>query len=343
VFTVVRPLPVAEFLFDNAGDPGIDSSGHGNNLDVVGTARTYVDPTRGNVLFLDNPGDDCQPHELSYLAFMPGKDGSLMNSIPTGNSPYTIAAWIFPIGHQENGIIGWGNYGNNNEVTSLQTEGWSQLLQVWWSRDLRTDVGIFKDKWSHVACTYNGTYRACFWNGEEKGHDWPQPHNARSENFHVGHTHHNMYFDGYMDDVRVFDVAITKDHMAQLALLPGASMMFVTALSMTKDAFFGALVMNDDLPDHIAAGAGALFGLFGLVTLMCIACTFPQVNGGGSVAPAAAQCQKQATATKMERQSPHASAGETFMLSGERFVMVALPCPIPDASTGSVIKDACRM
>jgi hypothetical protein len=85
---------------------------------------------------------------LSYLAFVPGKDGSLMNSIPTGNSPYIIAAWIFPIGHQENGIIGaWGNYGNNNKVTSLQTEGWSQLLQVWWSRGLRTDVGIFKDKW----------------------------------------------------------------------------------------------------------------------------------------------------------------------------------------------------
>jgi hypothetical protein len=208
-----RPQPVAEYLFEESTQPGLDTSGHGNELNSIGAVRTNWDPIRGKVLFCDGDG--------SYLTFVPANEGDgLSASIPTENSPYTLSAWIFPKASQENGIIGWGHYGENGAVTSLQTQGVASILNVWWSNDLAIDVGLYKDKWSHVACTFNGTSRACFWNGEEKGRDLPNPHSARSEYLHVCHTHHAEYFNGYLDDVRVFDVAITQEHIAQLAAPP---------------------------------------------------------------------------------------------------------------------------
>jgi hypothetical protein len=208
-----RPMPVAEFLFNDPSQPGKDTSGHGNELTAVGTARTDFNKARGKVLFCDGKG--------SYLKFVPAHEGdSLSESIPTGNSPYTMSAWIYPTVWAENGIIGWGHYGETGHVTALQTRANEHILNVWWNNDLSINVGDYKEKWSHVACTFNGTSRACFWNGKVRGRDSPDPHSAKSEYFHVGHTHHGEYFNGYMDDVRVYDVAITPEHIAELATPP---------------------------------------------------------------------------------------------------------------------------
>jgi hypothetical protein len=268
-----RPRAVAEYLFENATEPGLDSSGRGNGLDVVGTARTHFDPIRGNVLFCDNVGEHVDPGSVSYLSFIPDKDRrsseQLSDSIPTGNSPYTLAAWILPRSERENGILGWGHYGSKDQSTSMQTQGYTKLMNVWWSKDLTIQVGKYEEKWSHVACTFNGTSRACFWNGEEKGRDFPEPHHSQSEFFHVGHTHHGAYFDGFLDDVRVFDVAITNEHIAFLAERP-----FAAPVPVEKKE------SSVSLHDVIATAAGVLLVLLGLNTLKLAARAHAKVGGG---------------------------------------------------------------
>ena len=67
------PRPVAEFLFENDLHPGMDTSMHGNYLEVVGTARTHIDPIRGSVLFCDNPDHRAGAANHSYLACVPDK------------------------------------------------------------------------------------------------------------------------------------------------------------------------------------------------------------------------------------------------------------------------------
>jgi hypothetical protein len=201
--------PIAEFLFNDRLQPGIDSSRHGNDLSVVGAARTAIDKDRGNVLFCDG--------KESYLEFVAGKNEGLSKSIPIGNDPYSISVWIFPTENRENGIIGWGNYGETGETTALQTQGSHDIMHVWWGNDLKVNVGSYKDVWSHLACTFDGTSRACFWNGKEMGRDTPRPHSAKSQHLHLGHTHHGVYFSGLLDDVRLYDVALAKEHVVQLA------------------------------------------------------------------------------------------------------------------------------
>ena len=47
-------------------------------------------------------------------------------SIPVGNSPYTIEAWVKPTAAVYDGIAGWGGYGSTNAVNAFRLTGTTQ-------------------------------------------------------------------------------------------------------------------------------------------------------------------------------------------------------------------------
>jgi len=130
-------------------------------------------------------------------------------TIPVGNSNYTLEAWVKPnTVSGANGIVGWGNWGGGNQVNALRFNGPTQIINYWWGNDLVVNIQNALDgNWHHVAATFDGTTRAIYWDGVLKGSDHPGGHNVTiSTNMNIAATNSGEYFDGAIDEVRIWSV-----------------------------------------------------------------------------------------------------------------------------------------
>ncbi len=138
-------------------------------------------------------------------------------NIPVGNSPYTIEAWIKPNGAPANlGIIGWGTYGSTNQVNAFRLDNSGGIFNYWWGNDLYvapTGFNLYDGSWHHLAATYDGITRAIYVDGVMKNSDAPTGLNVSgTSNLAIGLTAPslNEYFNGSMDEVRVWNYARTQ-------------------------------------------------------------------------------------------------------------------------------------
>ena len=130
-------------------------------------------------------------------------------TIPVGNSNYTLEAWVKPnTVWGANGIVGWGSWGSGNQVNALRFNGPTQLINYWWGNDLYVTIPNALDgNWHHVAATFDGTTRSIYWDGVLKGSDHPGGHNVTySDNLNIAATNNGEYFDGAIDEVRIWSV-----------------------------------------------------------------------------------------------------------------------------------------
>jgi hypothetical protein len=138
------------------------------------------------------------------------------NTLPLGDSPYTIEAWIYPTIMGTNGIIGWGNYGGSFEVNALRLTA-KGLDNYWWGDDLVARTPNLAGNWHHVAATYDGTTRSLYLDGALIGQDNPSPHAVPySTNGTVGVTYGTEYFIGLLDEVAVYATALTARQIANV-------------------------------------------------------------------------------------------------------------------------------
>ena len=159
-----------------------------------------------------------------YVTVAPG------NSLPIGNSSYTLEAWIKPASMGIYGIVGYGTYGIGPQVNAfrLSPNNGGELINYWWGPDLIVPTGNLADgQWHHVAATYDGTTRIIYVDGVVKGSDVPGVAHAvpNANNVTIAKTAGTEYFRGSMDEVRIWSVARTA---AQLSTtkgigLPGGS------------------------------------------------------------------------------------------------------------------------
>ena len=136
------------------------------------------------------------------------------NQAPVGNHTYTLEAWIKPNYMGILGIISYGNFGTNNQVNAfrLGTEGY--LINYWWGNDLIVTVGNIANTWHHVAATFDGVTRTIYLDGVEIGHDTPSGMNVpNSTNLTIGSSNNSEYFDGEIDEVRMWTVARTESEI----------------------------------------------------------------------------------------------------------------------------------
>ncbi len=146
--------------------------------------------------------------------------------IPTGNMPYTIAAWFKVDAFSgAQGIVGWGNWGTTNQVNALRLQqdvcGGSNLgvRNYWQSNDLGactsyTAVG----GWSHLAATFDGVTRIIYLNGTQIASDTPSGHNVpNSSNFRIGSTNNGEYFNGTIDEVKIYNRSLSVSEIQTLA------------------------------------------------------------------------------------------------------------------------------
>ena len=97
-------------------------------------------------------------------------DFTSVTQVPIGNENYTISVWFSgdstPFG---DGLIGWGNYGNSNEVNALRMAGTFQLLNYWWANDLYAPFDYSANTWYNAVMTYTPGAITLYVNGVSQG------------------------------------------------------------------------------------------------------------------------------------------------------------------------------
>ena len=195
---------VAYWPFNDTGTLGNDPVG-GTVLTATGATFTASGKFGGGVAF------------SGTTQFLSGT----VNNLPIGNSNYTQSAWIKPNVLGRQGIVGWGNYGGTRQVNALRTvDSGSGFSHYWWGADLDApglSPALNNGSWHHVATTFDGTTRRIYLNGVQVAQDTPGSNGATAANFRIGCTNNTEYFNGSIDDVALYNNALSASEVQFLA------------------------------------------------------------------------------------------------------------------------------
>ena len=222
---------VGYWNFNNPGNVG--QAQVSDNLETVGNAAYILTGKYDGGLQLDGAGD--------YLRKDAGL--SLPAGMPVGDASFTVMAWIRPVAVARNGIIGWGNFGTDGQVNAFRTGSGSseELTHYSWgfgTYDIERTTGsdIFNGNWHHVAATYDAAtgLKTLYYDGFQLGTPMAVPDlNVTAQNFRLGATNHPFgteEFNGTIDEVKVFDTALTLAEI-QAASVPEPAGMVLLLLS----------------------------------------------------------------------------------------------------------------
>lgn len=144
--------------------------------------------------------------------------------IPTGDSPFTIECWINPSGPVSGGGGGqmtfWGEQAGN-QANGFRMAGPEGVVHYFWGNDhgetfldgsiLEDDTGPGSDGWHHVALTFDGSETVWYHNGDPLGN--PRSvfgMNVADNNYRIGSRIDAEFFDGYIDELRIWSTARTE-------------------------------------------------------------------------------------------------------------------------------------
>ena len=169
-----------------------------------------------------------QAAEFNGKSFVDGGPGFKLNYM----DPFSFSAWIYPT--SPNGAIlskgqpfskgtGHGLYLREGKVFLYVTRRWTDI-----SLRLQTEQPLPLNEWNHVLVTYNGKryakYVHLYINGEEAAKDvlfdeltYPF---STDEPFRIGAGGGESHFQGRMDDVRVYNRALSAEEASTMPL-PG--------------------------------------------------------------------------------------------------------------------------
>jgi hypothetical protein len=206
------PAPEAGLLVhwrldDGAGATATDSSGRLNNGLLAG-GPTWTTRDSGGALSFDGKDDNVS------LARVIG--------LPAGNSPHTVTAWIKICALPANRawILLLGNEGESSHHWLIDNAGWSQL-GAWSGAQLHPELPV--GQWSHLAVTFDGTVMRGYVNGISCGAMQARfdlqgvPLSVGKKPAEAGQD----FFNGMVNDVRVYNRALSAAEVAGLAKWSG--------------------------------------------------------------------------------------------------------------------------
>jgi len=190
-------------LEEGPGNIAIDWSGHGNHATLQGNPE-WVDGYDGGALQCDGSGDWATT-DLSPADF--GLDG--------GN-PKTVTAWVYTTGFNTGGIYDMGSQSDGQEFclrTTGNVDEWR--VQRWGYPTYDFDVTYdSQNKWVHFAQVYENGFTILYANGVSIGTQSVTLDTANAA-FVIGRYGSNNGFAGIIDDVRLYNKALTQQEIEQ--------------------------------------------------------------------------------------------------------------------------------
>ncbi|WP_237535494.1 LamG-like jellyroll fold domain-containing protein [Streptomyces sp. SID3343] len=196
--------PVARYGFDaNSGTVVADSSGKGNNGTVAG--GTWVAGHSGNALSFNGTSSMVTVPHSSTLALTAGM------TLEAWVKPAAVTDWRTIMLKERGGGLSYALYANGTNApnTSINTSGGNDDTYADGTTPLSTTA------WSHVAATYDGTTLRLYVNGVQvhaTAHTGPIVDAGGALRI-GGNGVWGEYFTGLIDDVRVYDRALSPTEL----------------------------------------------------------------------------------------------------------------------------------
>ncbi len=157
----------------------------------------------------------------------PNTPGAMYVDSPVGipqTTGYTIAAWIFPTATNNGGIVGYGNWGTGYACNGFRLGAANdEVIDYWWASDLDVHTGFsLVNAWHFVVTTYDAATlgKAIYVDGNFIGGlTAAAPANFTLQNFAIGKTAGTEFFQGSIDDVAIWNVALTASEIQALYTL----------------------------------------------------------------------------------------------------------------------------
>jgi hypothetical protein len=202
-------------LDESSGTVAVDSSGQGNNGSLNGTAMTWM------------PGDGMIGGALSFDGTASDADYVEISSAVISTAAGTVAMW---------GKLGADQLPATRYFCGHTTiPAWSNRIQLYMDNsDTMLDLGLgdshnrHKDimsltaeTWYHVALTWDGGNYVVYVNGEEKANGSYAGLDTLNTVADIGNDGNTdgrtESFNGLLDDVRIYNVALTGSEISYLA------------------------------------------------------------------------------------------------------------------------------
>ena len=141
-------------------------------------------------------------------------------TLSKGDKAYTLQAKIKPSKNGDFGIVGYGDYQVNNKVNALRLASDGGLINYWWANDLvvtsdslsKKGINLTDGNWHDVTATYDGVKRKMYVDGILFNEDAPTDTLSvvNTKNLTIGVTNSKEFFNGGIDEVRVWNRALCK-------------------------------------------------------------------------------------------------------------------------------------
>ncbi|MGI9244206.1 MAG: LamG domain-containing protein [Verrucomicrobiales bacterium] len=143
--------------------------------------------------------------------------------IPSGNSPFTIGAWVNPDVHGDSTMTFWGNQAGN-EANGFRLMSGGNVRHYYWGNDNDQSTGDISsdssgpngDGWHHLSVTFDGTIDTWYWNGAPLGSPFNTGGtvNVADANHRIGSRLDAEFFDGLIDEISIWGVALDEASIA---------------------------------------------------------------------------------------------------------------------------------
>ncbi|HUT46446.1 MAG TPA: LamG domain-containing protein, partial [Sedimentisphaerales bacterium] len=190
-------------LEEGPGNLAIDWSGHGNHATLQGNPE-WVDGYDGGALQCDGSGD------WATTGIMPADFGL------DGGNPKTVTAWVYTTGFNDGGIYDMGSQVDSREFC-LRTTGTVNQWRVQRFGYPTYDFDVTYDsqnKWVHFAQVYENGFTILYANGVSIGTQSATLDTANAA-FVIGRYGGSTGFAGIIDDVRLYNKALTQQEIEQ--------------------------------------------------------------------------------------------------------------------------------